>query len=110
MRFSTTTTFMPLPPIQCLKSEMPSATMITAQRNSVKPMGQKQERDMPSPKQIAHMHRLWRSLKQDQLQFGLQPDLGITTSPLNWVYRSIQYIPERKKCYGWQTTTKAEPE
>ena len=55
----TTTTLIVKPPPQCRNSEMPRATIMTAQRNSVSPVGQKQERDIPSPKQIAHIHLLW---------------------------------------------------
>ena len=38
-------------------NETPRATKMTAAKNSEKPMGQKQETDMPRPKQMVHMLR-----------------------------------------------------
>ena len=54
-------------------NENPKATKSTAQRNKVSPTGQKQERDIPRPKLIAHKHLVWVFLKQDQSQRDIRP-------------------------------------
>ena len=46
-------------PFSWRSNEIPRATKITAQKKRVSPMGQKQERDMPSPKHTAHRHLPW---------------------------------------------------
>jgi hypothetical protein len=46
----------PCLPFPQRSNENPRATKITAERNRVSPTGQKQERDIPKPKQIAYMH------------------------------------------------------
>lgn len=59
LRLSKTTTFNANASIQCRNRDMPNATRITAQKNNVSPVGQKQERAIPSPQHTVHMQRHW---------------------------------------------------
>jgi hypothetical protein len=63
----------PCLPFPRRSNENPKATKSTAQRNKVSPTGQKQERDIPRPKLMAHKHLVWVFLKQDQSQRDIRP-------------------------------------
>lgn len=90
LRFSNTTTFIETPPYPLRSTDTPSATRMTAQINSVSPVGQKHDSDIPIPKLTAHIHRHGRLLKQELLKFGFcifcASLLGLT----------LQYIQRRK--------------
>ena len=82
------------PPLQFRSNETPRATKITADRNKAKPIGQKQEMVMPSPKLTMHRFLQLRSLIQVQL--NLRFDMTHDLPPL---YSLFQYTQHEKICY-----------